>query len=211
MELEYKFYIDFQVDKEDILNSSYWEKFNSNNCERLELNAYYYDTKDGMLAAESFALRIRNSELTIKANSEIEGELSARPEWNIVWPSNEMDVEEVLNLLKDELNPKQVTILNEANSRGLEVQYKTEIVRYRKILNHNDAQFEVVVDLGTLYGGHLSEDCYEMEVEFISGTEEDFHNFALETKEFFDLKPGQESKMARCVKLKEQSKLEENN
>lgn len=209
MEIEYKFYIDAEQKYSEILEDEIWDNYKSTPWTKHHFFAKYYDTPNSILGDNGLAFRVRKEDdifvFTAKAPGKLEGELSHRQEWNFPWQDAPLDLNFLLNEISEELNDTQIELIRQADRVGISSELATDITRYISTLRYKNALIEVVVDMGTLYGGKLSEACYEMELELISGEAEDLVEIANKIKSYFNLAPGIENKMARCVRLKKES------
>ena len=212
MELEYKFYLKSNAYLKEVLNSNFWNEFNSDTWSKHHFVAKYYDTEDSILSKNKFSLRIRGEDndnvLTVKTpkfESE-NGELSRRGEWNYLWQQDKPDVSFLIDSLAGEINHTYIDLLKSIREEKLYSNMTTDVIRYKKNILLSETQIEVVLDRGKLFGGNLSDEIHEMELELISGEESKLFELAEVIPPRLDPRPGSNSKMQRCYELLEESR-----
>ena len=212
MELEYKFYIDENRKLKDILKSNVWMQFTDKAWSKHKFVARYYDDIEQSLGNKLIALRVRQEDetfvLTIKAPGSEEGEFSNRKEWNLNWENKAPNLTIIITELADELPQHLIDIFRKLETSELSADMITDVNRYILIIETTKSKFELALDRGYLQGGILKENIYELEIELIEGDENELHKLAHLVKHEFNLSAGSQSKLHRCLRLKERSKHE---
>lgn len=212
MEVEYKFYLKSKTYLNELLQSSFWDEFNSDTWTKHHFVAKYFDTEDLTLSNNKFSLRIRLEDetkvLTVKT-PKLESDnraLSRRGEWNFVWSPDTPNISFLIESLGHELGEKYIDLLKSIEKEPLYANMTTDVYRYKRNLFLSETQIEVVLDSGKLYGGKLSDDIQEIELELIAGDESKLVELADIIKQRFELTDGNKSKMQRCFELLEKSR-----
>ncbi len=212
MEVEYKFYLKSKTYLKELLKSSFWNEFNSDPWTKHHFVAKYFDTEDLILSKNKFSLRIRREDdqniLTVKTpklGSE-NGALSRRGEWNFVWNQDKPNISFLLESLKNDLEEHYIELLKSIDDKELSANMTTDVYRYRRYIILSETQIEVVLDSGKLFGGKLSDEIKEIELELIAGDESKLFELADLLKHRFELTDGRKSKMQRCFELLDESK-----
>lgn len=212
MELEYKFYLKSNAYLNEVLHSNFWNEFKSDPWSKHHFIAKYYDTKDLILSENKFSLRIRKEDndnvLTVKTPKfeSDSGELSLRGEWNYLWQQDKPDISFLIDSLEGEIDNTYIDLMKSVKDEELYSNMTTDVIRYKKNILLSETQIEVVLDSGKLFGGKLSDEIHEMELELISGEETILFELVKVLKERFELMPGNKSKMQRCYELLEKSR-----
>lgn len=168
---------------------------------RLEMEAMYYDTSDGLIARCHGGLRLRRENeirvvcLKLAAESGFGGALKAREEYECTAP----DIRTGIQNLPSAGAPQEICDrLLQANLIELG---RTAFTRFWFLLGYQDCTCELAFDYGKLVrGGRVGPIC-EMELELKSGSEADFDALAVQLQQEFDLKPQPLSKLVRMMSL----------
>lgn len=216
MEVEYKFYLKSKTYLKELLKSNFWDEFNSDPWTKHHFIAKYFDTEDLALSNNKFSLRIRKEDdkniLTVKTpklGSE-NGALSRREEWNFVWNQDKPNIRCLIGLLENELEEQYIDLLKSIEDQELFANMTTDVCRFKKNVFLSETQIEVVLDSGKLFGGKLSDDIKEIELELISGDESKLIELTDLLKQRFEFKDGSKSKMQRCFELLKKSRQLQN-
>lgn len=168
---------------------------------RLEMEATYYDTSDGLIARNHGGLRLRRENGTcvvcfkLAAQSSFGGALKAREEYECT----ASDIRTGIQQLPAAGAPKD--ICDQLLNANLIELGRTVFTRFWFLLHYQDCTCELAFDHGTLSrNGRMAPIC-EMELELKSGSETDFDTFAILLQKEFDLQPQPLSKLARMMKL----------
>lgn len=168
---------------------------------KLEMEAMYYDTSDGLIARNHGGLRLRRENetrvvcLKLAAQSSFDGALKAREEFECTAP----DIRTGIEQLPACGAPKE--ICDQLLKCNLIELGRTIFTRIWFLLRYQDCTCELAFDHGTLSrNGRMAPIC-EMELELKSGSETDFDTFAILLQKEFDLQPQPLSKLARMMKL----------
>lgn len=172
------------------------------NSDEISMEATYYDTEDGLVTNMHGALRIRReNDRTIccmKILTCNNGAYKRREEYEVESAS----IIEGLKLLPSKNAPADVC--REIAQSNIVVLCNIKFIRtvYRIEINHKmgNCVAEFAVDSGTLKRqkqAHFK----ELELEFISGSEDVFHLYATLIESLFSLLPEPRSKIARAMRL----------
>ena len=108
-------------------------------------------------------------------------------------------VQEGLHALPDKGAPRD--LCEQALAAQLEMICNVDFRRCAVLLQEGDTVCELALDEGTLrHGGRTAPLC-EIELEYVAGGEQTFHDLAAELADQLELVPEPESKLARAMKL----------
>lgn len=125
----------------------------------------YYDTPEQFFAQQQMGLRVRSHnhqhEITLKTKGDIVGGLHIRPEYNLPLPSNQPD----LNALIQHFNLDLPSTL----AAQLVAIFSTDFTRQKWLLAFNQSQIEVALDQGMIKNCYGEEAICEVELELKQG------------------------------------------
>jgi inorganic triphosphatase YgiF len=143
-------------------------------AQRMRLETIYYDTADGLLAANGFALRIRRAGRrwiqTLKSEDGSSA-LARRGEWEWALTRPRLDRARLAKT-------PAASLL--APRRRLVEQFRTRFVRESWIVDRRDARIELALDVGEVIAGDRTEVIRELELELKSGAAEALPALALD-------------------------------
>ncbi len=166
----------------------------------IHMQSQYYDTLDGLLSRQQAALRLRRenarSVCCLKMNNQNTPEgMRAHEEYQC----DAETVQDGLRGLPDKGAPR--ALCDQALAAPLEMICNVDFRRCAVLLQEGDTVCELALDEGTLrHGGRTAPLC-EIELEYVAGSEDDFHSLAAELAEYLSLVPEPESKLVRAMKL----------
>ncbi len=166
----------------------------------IHMQSKYYDTKDGLLRKQMAALRMRKENETSVVCMKLRNENT--PEGMRTHEEYECESESVNEGLKHLVSkgaPKE--LCEEAASAELEVTCEVNFTRCAVLLQDGDTVSELALDKGILIHGSRSAPLCEIELEFIAGNENVFHQTAKELADTLSLVPEPLSKLERARAL----------
>lgn len=168
---------------------------------RLEMEAIYYDTTDGLIARCRGGLRLRRENescvvcLKLAAESGFDGARKAREEFECT----ATDIRTGIQQLPAVGAPRDICDrLLQANLVELG---RTTFTRFWFLLAYQHCTCELAFDYGKLSRNGRTDAICEMELELKSGSQADFDALAVQLQQEFNLKPQPLSKLARIMKL----------
>jgi len=168
---------------------------------KMQLNNDYFDNSHLALRKMDIGLRIREFdqkyEQTIKTAGKVEGCLHQRPEYNVVIKSNHLDI----RLFPKHIWPECVEVM--ALQQSLRVIFKTNFFRHTWIITQENSIIELAFDRGEIFTSEENEILVinELEIELVSGDEQELFSLANQLMEVVEIKPGKLSKAARGYAL----------
>ena len=166
----------------------------------IHMQSQYFDTLDGLLRQQQGALRLRRenerSVCCLKlCNENTPDGMRAHEEYQC----DAKTVQEGLHALPDKGAPRD--LCEQALAAQLEMICNVDFRRCAVLLQEGDTVCELALDEGTLrHGGRTAPLC-EIELEYVAGGEQAFHDLAAELADQLELVPEPESKLARAMKL----------
>ena len=161
-----------------------------------ELENAYFDTPDLRLNAEKIALRIRKKGnryiQTLKTKGQSINGLSKRGEWEWELSSPELNLD---YLTQCDAWPELV------NADQLNKTFETNFTRHQVEFFWNGAQIELAIDRGEIIAHSHCECINELELELISGNENDLHLLCKELQKYMTLQSSDISKAERGYRL----------
>lgn len=197
MEKEYK----WRADEDTLGQALLWASaYIGTQSRTLHMQSQYFDTAEGLLRAQQAALRLRRendrSVCCLKLNNE------NTPEGMRAHEEYECDAEtaaEGLSLLPKKGAP--LALCAQALAAPLEVICTVDFRRCAILLQQEDTVCELALDQGVLRHGEKSAPLCEIELEYVAGSEQAFHELAAELAAHLSLVPEPESKLARAMQL----------
>ena len=166
---------------------------------RYDMDARYYDTADGMLAARRAGLRIRRengeSVCCLKCDVHTEGAEHVREEYEC--PAD--TIEHGLAALPAVGAP--AALCGALAQSGVTEICRVHFTRRALTLTYQGAVAELALDTGTLSRGTREAPLCEIELEAKSGTDEGFRALCARLSSAFFLRPEPRSKLARAMAL----------
>jgi len=204
MEIELKYIVDDKKKAEEIFvfleSQMLIEK---KNIIIKDLNAIYYDTKGLSLKKNKIALRTRRENEKIYATLKWGGSegngLHKREEYNILLEKEELndtiDIELFKNVnLYEEL--KKIV----GNNKLVKL-FETKVIREIAIINLGETVIEFVYDNGKVFAENNTDNISEIEIELMSGSEQELIEFGDMISKEFNISPSSVSKFERGLKL----------
>lgn len=198
MEQEYKWKIDEKIIK-DILNSEFVSKYIINKC-KIDMESIYYDDMYGTIKKNGGALRKRkqNQEniCCLKIEQKSNNNCKKRKEYEL----EENNIYKALEKFPDIGAPKEIC----EKIRKEELIELCTMKFYRSAYELKIKEkciLELAFDKGEMAKGDKKQDFMEMELEFKSGNEYEFHTYANMLENMFNLRIQPLSKIARAMKL----------
>lgn len=202
MEIEYKWKLAPEEDVDVLLSDTFFDGIVFSKC-TIQMNATYYDTLDKMFSTLKGALRLRkenaNSVCCMKLLTKSDSNLKIRQEYEV----NASSIKEGLKKLPLVGAPKE--ICNKALKEKLDELCKIVFIRdkytftYR--INEETCTMELDFDTGKVFSNGKSSSINEIELEYINGQSELFHEFAQKMQRYFSLEVQTISKMAQAFAL----------
>lgn len=200
MEREFKWNIK-QPEDFDVLADSDFVKPLVTEETRLEMEAAYYDTADGLVSKVHGGLRLRreNKEtvvcLKLAARSEFDGACKAREEYEVCAE----DIRAGIRRLPSVGAPQD--FCDQLMQANLIEQGRTMFTRFASQLAYKGCTCELSFDYGRMT--HLTRigTICEMELEYKGGSDFDFDELAITLQNKFALEPQPLSKLARMMQL----------
>ena len=175
----------------------------------LPMRAVYYDDENRQLAAHRIGYRVRKegteyiSTLKWSAEKETCG-FSRRLEYNLPAGDESPDLPAFLPLLRKETFPEAIQLAKTLQSCGvLKPLFISDCVRQLAEIRFRESRIELSCDTGALTAGEKSEPVCELECELKDGREEDLKAFGEELQQRFGLRPLNDSKLKRGLRLSE--------
>jgi len=157
-----------------------------------ELENAYFDTPDLRLNEERIALRIRKKSdryiQTLKTKGQSINGLSKRGEWE--WELDKPELN-LVYLAQCDAWPKSV------NADCLSKAFETNFTRHQVEFTWEGARIELALDRGEIISNGSCESINELELELISGNENDLHLLCRELQKYITLIPSDVSKAER--------------
>ncbi len=174
---------------------------------RYTMNACYYDTEDGFLAAQHAGLRLRTENgsrvCCLKCGGGVsESGLHTREEYE--YPADTI-CEGIVHLFKKAGAPAHICL--PLIEKGVFEVCRVEFTRTAMLLQVQPSPEQVVMtaelalDSGTLHRAERACPFAEVELEHKSGDVQVFLSFAAQLAQTFDLQPEPLSKLARAISL----------
>lgn len=142
-----------------------------------ELRARYYDSRDGRLACERIALRVRSEGnalvQTVKSGRRMVGGFHQASEMEAVVSGWEPDLPAIPHELRE-------AIESALKGAKLEVRFETLVFRRRWVVRHEHGVVEVALDRGEIRAGANAEPVLELEFELLEGSPEAVFELAAE-------------------------------
>ena len=161
-----------------------------------ELENSYYDSPDLRLNAEKIALRVRKKGAryiqTLKTKGQSLNGLSKRGEWEWDLSQPKLNLE---FLAQCEAWPKSM------NAGGLNKVFETNFTRHQVEFTWKEATIELALDQGEIISHGNKAGINELELELMSGNENDLHLLCGELQKFMTLLPSDISKAERGYRL----------
>lgn len=173
--------------------------------EVLPMHAVYFDTEDRKLARERIAFRVRKEGdryiATLKWSQEQReaGELYRREELNVPVSDEEMIRAPKVSLF--DTSPMEDRLKQLAGDEPLTPLMEMTFVRRQTRVDTGDSISELSIDRGDILAGGKTAPILELELELLSGSEEDVMNLGSRLAEKYDLIPGVKSKFERGMDL----------
>ncbi len=166
---------------------------------RYDMDARYYDTADGMLAARKAGLRLRlengESVCCLKCDVHTGGAEHVREEYEC--PAH--TIEQGLAALPAAGAP--AALCHALAQAGVAEICRVHFLRRALTLCYQGAVAELALDAGTLSRGTRELPLCEIELEYKSGAEEGFRALGARLSAAFYLRPEPRSKLARAMTL----------
>ena len=165
-----------------------------------EMDAQYFDTPDGALAAEQAALRLRRENetgiccLKLRGGKVVQG-LHAHEEYECLASC----VSEGLSTVPDVGAP--IELCSRLRTLNLMETCRITFSRYTVLLRYGSAEAELALDRGRMSANGKSAPLCEIELEYKSGPQEDFYALGQSISSEFHLRPQPLSKVARARAL----------
>ncbi len=202
MELEYKFRIDDEYDFSRVLHSSpllgqpYAGK-------TIHMQSDYYETEDQLIQRERGALRLRMENgrpvVCLKIRVRKDGAMAVREEYEC-----EADtVQDGLRKLPRLGAPAGLCDL--LLEKELKVIARVDIVRQAYVFHMNGLCFEIACDHGAFLSGDRRREFKELEIEYVSGSEDAFHRLVETIRTEIGLEAEPLSKFARAKAFQEET------
>lgn len=154
----------------------------------------YFDTPDGLLAAERMALRLRQVDditlQTLKTAGHGGGGLSQRNEWEWEVAAAQLDLPGLATLAP-------IRALGHDALARLDVQLRTDFTRRRYEITHRHSVIEVALDEGDVICGNARAPIRELELELKAGSPDALWELADMLADSVALRPSDSSKAAR--------------
>lgn len=146
-------------------------------CKQQRLQASYFDTPDGALAARGLVVRLRKEgRRWVQTAKGPTADLLARLEHNSDVPQSAAGTHPALDLARHDGTPIGSSITAALASAGdrkhreLSLIYSTDIKRVTTSVIHNHSVVEVALDQGRVFSGSASQSICELELELKSGS-----------------------------------------
>lgn len=173
--------------------------------EVLPMHAVYFDTEDRKLARERIAFRVRKEGdrhiATLKWSQEQReaGELYRREELNVPVYDEEMIRAPRVSLF--DTSPMEDRLKQLTGDAPLKPLLEMNFVRRQTRIDTGDSISELSIDRGDILAGGKTAPILELELELLSGSEDDVVNLGSRLAEKYDLVPGGKSKFERGMDL----------
>ena len=204
MEIELKYAIENEQTAKEIFQDPYIEMIKDKQTEEdVRMHAVYFDTEDRRLHREGIAFRVRKEgeflQATLKWNGSSEDGMHKREEINapvddetkLYHPDVEIFAQsEMCQALKDIVGERTLVPLME-----------TDILRSQVRIDTGKSISELSIDKGEVKCCGKSAPILELEIELLSGDEEDMKSLGAELAEKFGLKGENTSKFKRGLDL----------
>lgn len=195
MEIEYKFALDSPEQGEMII-ADVEKTIKTENKHDITMSSAYYDNESGSLSGAGYSLRIRQeNELTVccikRTSKKLLSGLSRREEYEFPCTG----IEDAVEKMADNGIPEKAAALCRQNLVTIAHICYT---RTAMTADTGDAVCEIAFDRGRFGSG---EAICEIELEFVSGSENGFMRFARSFGKKYSLSPQNLSKLARAVFL----------
>lgn len=160
----------------------------------IRMQTTYYDTADGALSARHITLRRRmeNEASVCTVKTPIAG--LGRGEWECLCEN----IEDAIPMLCKLSASRELIYLT---APGVEPICGARFTRQAGLLEYQNAQLELALDCGVLYGGGREMDLCEIEVELKSGEPDSAIAFARELAARYGLHSEKKSKFRRALAL----------
>lgn len=197
MEQEYKWRADATVLGSALLWAS--SRIGSQ-ARTIHMQSEYFDTADGLLRQHEAALRLRQENdksvccMKLRNTTTPEG-MRAHEEFQCDADS----IQDGLARLPAHGAPREICAL--AASAPLQMTCAVDFTRCAILLQQDDTVCELALDEGVLRRGAKAAPLCEIELEFVAGTEDTFHQMAAELADHLALEVEPLSKLARAMKL----------
>lgn len=198
MEIEYKWEMPDAALLEDLFND---EAITACMDEARELHmcATYYDTENQDVYRLHGGLRVRrendDSVCCLKLAASADGACKARQEFEVAAD----DITEGLRHLPEAGAPRAVCDMLLAGNP--QPTCETDFMRREQMMMCPDFVATLAVDTGEMRNQGRMAPIHEIELEYVSGSEEAFHAFARQMQEDFSLEVQPLSKLARAIAL----------
>lgn len=204
MEIELKYLVDDENIFGHILNDRYvGTLIDHSSRKEIKMEAKYYDTSHGDFQKAGAGFRVRKEGksyvLTAKWGGDAANGMHRRNEVNVNLENNQDPV--TVDFLKDTSAYDYYKEL--AKGKKLQQIVGMEFLREEYIMQINDTQCLISMDQGQIQGLSKNETISEIEIEISSGKEEDILAVGGYLERTYGLKPCDQSKLARGLKLRE--------
>lgn len=182
----------FRTDRETLLsiNAHFPQK-----CREFKMETVYYDTAELALSSRRYTLRRRlendKSVCTLKTPA-------SEPNTRNEWETENAFIENAIDDLIAQGAPEE---LKELVKPGLYPICGAKFVRLAKDIHLENAELEMALDYGNLFGGGRKEPLCEIEIELKSGDMAACKRYAYDFAETFGLEEEERSKFKRALML----------
>lgn len=204
MEIEMKYAIADKATAEAIWEDDYLSDIGEvDSRETLFMKSAYFDTESRILSAHDVAFRVRMEGnrvvASLKWNGGSENGLYKREEVNVPVVDPACFIEPSPQIFKESETGREMIEL--IGSDRLESILEIHYLRRRMRVDNGRSILEVAIDTGNILTDFGELPICELEIELFSGDEEDVVAIGIEFAKRFQLKPLNESKYARGLKL----------
>lgn len=198
MEIEYKWEMPDVAVLEDMLDDGAISAC-ADEVRELRMRATYYDTENQDVYRLHGGLRVRqendDSVCCLKLAASADGACKARQEFEIAAD----DIAEGLRRLPEAGAPRDVCDMLLAGNP--QPTCETDFIRHEQALTCPDFTAALAIDTGEMRNQGRTAPIHEIELEYVSGSEDAFHAFARQMQERFGLEIQPLSKLARAMSL----------
>ena len=195
MEREFKWNIKQPEDFDRIADSDFVKPLVTEEI-RLEMEAAYYDTADGLVSKAHGGLRLRRENKDkLAARSAYDGACKAREEYEV----SADDIRSGIQKLPSVGAPQD--FCDQLMKVNLIEQGRTMFTRFASQLSYKGCTCELSFDYGRMTHSTRIGTICEMELEYKGGSDFDFDELAITLQNKFDLEPQPLSKLARMMRL----------
>ena len=198
MEIEYKWEMSDAAVLEDLLDDETISAC-ADEVRELRMRATYYDTENQDVYRLHGGLRVRqendDSVCCLKLAASADGACKARQEFEVAAD----DIVEGLRRLPEAGAPRDVCDMLLAGNP--QPTCETDFTRREQTLTCPDFAAALAIDVGEMRNRGRTAPIHEIELEYVSGSEDAFHAFARQMQERFGLEIQPLSKLARAMAL----------